>query len=89
MNTFVADPQWGWWIILYFYLGGIAAGAFFMATLIELFGGEEDEGLARAGYLVAFPLISLCGIFVVLCVRSFVLARIARSEGLPDEPRVG
>ena len=66
MNLFVADPNWGWWIILYFYLGGIAAGAFFMATLIELFGGEEDEGLARAGYLIAFPLISLCGLFLVL-----------------------
>src|SRR5437660_1800013 len=66
MNLFVADPNWGWWIILYFYLGGIAAGAFFMATLIELFGGEEDEGLARAGYLIAFPLISLCGLFLLL-----------------------
>lgn len=66
MNFFVADPHWGWWIILYFYLGGIAAGAYFMATLIELFGGEEDEGLARAGYLIAFPLISLCGLFLIL-----------------------
>src|SRR6266567_2773878 len=66
VNLFVADPHWGWWIILYFYLGGIAAGAFFMATLIELFGGEEDEGLARAGYLIAFPLISLCGLFLIL-----------------------
>ena len=34
MNLFVADPHWGWWIILYFYLGGIAAGAYFTATLI-------------------------------------------------------
>src|SRR5262249_8307341 len=28
MNLFVEDPEWGWWIILYFYLGGIAAGAY-------------------------------------------------------------
>ncbi len=27
MNEFVADPHWGWWIVWYFYLGGIAAGA--------------------------------------------------------------
>ena len=27
MNLFVVDPEWGWWIILYFYLGGIAAGS--------------------------------------------------------------
>ena len=30
MNLFVADPEWGWWIIRYFFLGGIAAGAYFM-----------------------------------------------------------
>jgi uncharacterized membrane protein YeaQ/YmgE (transglycosylase-associated protein family) len=33
-------------------------------------------------------MILLCGLFVVLCVRSFVRARIARSEGLPESPRV-
>ena len=40
MNFFVADPEWGWWIILYFYLGGIAAGAYFLSSLIELVGGR-------------------------------------------------
>jgi formate-dependent nitrite reductase membrane component NrfD len=66
MNLFVADPEWGWWIILYFYLGGIAAGAYFMATLIELFGSEADRELSRAGYWIAFPLITLCGIFLIV-----------------------
>jgi formate-dependent nitrite reductase membrane component NrfD len=64
MNLFVADPDWGWWIILYFYLGGIAAGAYFTATLIELMGGDEDRELARLGYWVAFPLVCLCGLFL-------------------------
>jgi formate-dependent nitrite reductase membrane component NrfD len=66
MNTFVADPEWGWWIIGYFYLGGIAAGAYFMATLIDLAGRPEDRPLARVGYLIALPLIMLCGIFLIL-----------------------
>jgi formate-dependent nitrite reductase membrane component NrfD len=65
MNFFVADPQWGWWIILYFFVGGIAAGAYFSATLIDLVGGVADRGLARLGYLIAFPLISLCGLFLI------------------------
>jgi formate-dependent nitrite reductase membrane component NrfD len=65
MNLFVADPQWGWWIILYFYLGGIAAGAYFTATLIELVGGEEDRELPRIGYWTAFPLVCLCGLFLI------------------------
>jgi formate-dependent nitrite reductase membrane component NrfD len=66
MNLFVADPEWGWWIILYFFLGGIAAGAYFMATLIELLGGEEDRELPRIGYWIAFPLVSLCGLFLIV-----------------------
>jgi hypothetical protein len=41
---------------------------------------------AMAGAVSGVLMIVLCGLFVVLCVRSFVLARIARSEGLPDEP---
>ena len=47
MNPFVADPEWGLWITLYFYLGGIAAGAYFVASLIEMFGKEQDRALAR------------------------------------------
>jgi formate-dependent nitrite reductase membrane component NrfD len=66
MNPFVADPEWGWWIILYFFLGGLAAGCYFLATLIELFGHEEDRPLARIGYRVAFPLVVLCGIFLIV-----------------------
>src|SRR5438477_3470604 len=66
MNVFVADPYWGWWIIGYFYLGGIAAGAYFMATLIDLIGGERDRELARIGYWIAFPLVVVCGLFLTL-----------------------
>jgi formate-dependent nitrite reductase membrane component NrfD len=66
MNLFVADPDWGLWIILYFYLGGIAAGAYFMATLIDLMGHDEDRELPRIGYQIAFPLVSLCGLFLII-----------------------
>ena len=38
------------------------------------------------GAVSGVVMVVLCALFVVLCVRSFVLARIARSEGLPDEP---
>jgi formate-dependent nitrite reductase membrane component NrfD len=64
MNYFVANPDWGWWIIGYFFLGGIAAGAYFMATMIDLVGGPEDRPLARVGYLIALPLIIVCGVFL-------------------------
>jgi hypothetical protein len=43
---------------------------------------DLEKASARSGILM----IVLCGLFVILCIRSFVLARIARSEGLPEEP---
>jgi protein NrfD len=64
MNYFVADPNWGWEIIGYFYLGGLAAGSYFLAVLIEWFGSAEDEPLANIAYRIAFPLVSLCGLLL-------------------------
>jgi len=66
MNVFVADPLWGWWIIGYFFLGGIAAGAYFMSTLIDLVGSKEDRELSKIGYRIAFPLILICAVFLTL-----------------------
>jgi len=45
MNLFVADAHWGWWIILYFFPGGIAAGAYFTATLIDVYPPNPDYPL--------------------------------------------
>lgn len=66
MSSFVADPHWGWWIVFYFYLGGIAAGAYFMATLIDLVGADSDRPLARTGYYLAAPLVAICGVLLIL-----------------------
>jgi formate-dependent nitrite reductase membrane component NrfD len=66
MNTFVADPEWGWWIISYFFLGGIAAGAYFMSAIIDLVGRPEDRPLARIGYAIALPLIVICAVLLIL-----------------------
>jgi len=70
MNVFVADPDWGWWIIGYFFLGGIAAGAYFMATLIDLVGRRgQDEEISRIGFRIAFPLIVVCAVFLTLDLK--------------------
>jgi formate-dependent nitrite reductase membrane component NrfD len=66
MDLFVADPEWGWWIILYFFLGGIAAGAYFAATIIDLVGSERERELSRVGYWIAFPMVVLCGLFLTV-----------------------
>ncbi len=66
MNAFVADPHWGWWIVWYFYLGGIAAGAYFVATLVEFVGDEQDRQMGRVGYFLAAPLVAVCGVLLIL-----------------------
>lgn len=66
VGRIVASPEWEWWLVFYFYLGGIAAGAYFMAALIELIGSEEDRELAKVAYYIAFPLVSICGILLIL-----------------------
>jgi formate-dependent nitrite reductase membrane component NrfD len=66
MNYFVADPEWGVWITAYFYLGGIAAGVYFLAVLIEWFGPKEARPLAGIAYRLAFPLVLLCTAFLIV-----------------------
>jgi formate-dependent nitrite reductase membrane component NrfD len=62
----VADPEWGWWVILYFFFGGIAAGAYFLGTLVDLVGAERDRPISRVAYYIAFPLVLLCGILLIV-----------------------
>jgi formate-dependent nitrite reductase membrane component NrfD len=59
-------PQWEWLIVFYFFVGGIAGGAYFTAAVIELVGEPEDRPLARAGYLIAFPLAVLGALLLTL-----------------------
>jgi protein NrfD len=63
---FTASPQWRWLILAYFFLGGLAAGSYFLATLMDMFGKSRDRRLAGVGYLIAFPLVGLCGLVLTL-----------------------
>lgn len=66
VERIVASPHWEWWLVFYFFLGGIAAGSYFMAALIELVGTERDRELAKVSYYIAFPLIIVCTILLIL-----------------------
>jgi formate-dependent nitrite reductase membrane component NrfD len=65
-TLFTAPPEWQWLIVAYFFLGGIAGGAYFIAVLIDLFGDPRDRPLARLGYLVAFPCTVICGLLLIV-----------------------
>ena len=58
--------SWGVWIILYFFLGGVAAGAYFTAALAEIFGDERDRSMAKVGYAIAFPLVLACAALLIV-----------------------
>jgi formate-dependent nitrite reductase membrane component NrfD len=60
----VASPDWGWWVILYFFFGGIAAGAYVIGALVDLVGTERDRPIAKIAYYIAFPLVAICGILL-------------------------
>jgi formate-dependent nitrite reductase membrane component NrfD len=66
MNRYVADPEWGHWIVWYFFLGGIAAGSAALSALATLFGDESDRRATRAADYLGLPLIVLCGIFLTV-----------------------
>ena len=51
---FTSTPHWTWWIVFYFFVGGIAGSAFLLASLLHLFGRPADRPLVRLGYYVAF-----------------------------------
>jgi protein NrfD len=63
---FTAAPHWQWYIILYFFLGGLAGGSYFIAVLIDIFGRPEDRPLARLGYYIAFPLVLVSGLLLTV-----------------------
>src|SRR5712671_4672186 len=63
---FTASPHWRWLILAYFFLGGLAGGSYFLATLLDLFGKGRDRRLVHLGYLVAFPLVCVCGLVLTV-----------------------
>lgn len=63
---FTTNPHWQWYIVLYFFIGGIAGGCYFIATLIDQFGTAADRRLARLGYYIAFPCVLLSGLLLTI-----------------------
>jgi formate-dependent nitrite reductase membrane component NrfD len=63
---FTAAPEWQWLVVLYFFVGGLAGGSYFLAVLIDLFGTPADRRLARYGYYVAFAGALASGILLTV-----------------------
>jgi formate-dependent nitrite reductase membrane component NrfD len=59
-------PNWGWWIVLYFFLGGLTGGVYFAAAWLDLFGDSTDRAAMRLGHLIALPLVIVCSVFLTV-----------------------
>jgi formate-dependent nitrite reductase membrane component NrfD len=63
---FAGTPEWTWYILVYFFLAGLAGGSYFLATLLRYWGRPADEPVARLGFYVAFPAVALCPLLLTL-----------------------
>jgi protein NrfD len=63
---FTTSPHWQWYIVLYFFIGGLAGGCYFLAAVIDLFGRRADRPIARLGYYVAFPAMLVSALLLTI-----------------------
>jgi formate-dependent nitrite reductase membrane component NrfD len=43
---FAAPPGWEWWILGYFFFGGLSGGSYAIGTLLRLVGTAADQRAA-------------------------------------------
>ncbi|HZN40342.1 MAG TPA: NrfD/PsrC family molybdoenzyme membrane anchor subunit [Planctomycetota bacterium] len=63
---FVAPPEWGWYIVWYFYCGGIAGGAYLLGTLLRLRGVARDAPVSRLAFMLSFAAMAVCPVLLTL-----------------------
>jgi formate-dependent nitrite reductase membrane component NrfD len=59
-------PHWGWYVILYFFLGGLAGGLMVIAAGLELVGDTRDSDAIRVVHRLTFPLIIACAFLLII-----------------------
>jgi formate-dependent nitrite reductase membrane component NrfD len=63
---FSGAPHWTWFIIPYFFVGGVAGGACFLAAVLDWFGRPEDRAVVRTGYYIAAGGALLSGLLLTI-----------------------
>jgi formate-dependent nitrite reductase membrane component NrfD len=66
---FVGAPDWTWYILVYFFVAGLAGGSYFLATFLRYWGTPADEPVARLGYYVPLPAVIVGGLMLTLDLK--------------------
>jgi protein NrfD len=63
---FTSSPHWNWLIVVYFILGALAGGTYFLAAMMDLTGRESHRRLARLGYFITLPVLLVIGVVLIV-----------------------
>lgn len=61
----IHKSHWDWWIVGYFFVGGICGAANAIATLARWHGGREGESITRIGRYVSFAMVIPSMVFLI------------------------
>lgn len=64
LESQVPGCEW-YYVALYFFIGGLSAGAYFIGSLVELFGGGRHREVSKIAYYVAFPVLLLAPVLLI------------------------
>jgi Ni/Fe-hydrogenase subunit HybB-like protein len=62
---FASPPQWEWWILAYFFFGGLSGGSYALGTLLRLVGDPRDRSTSQLAYVASFIALIPCPIFLM------------------------
>ena len=64
--SLLQSPHWPFLIDVYFFLGGLAGGAFVIATVANLLDARRYRDVVRVGYYLAFAALAPCPIILIV-----------------------
>ncbi|HEX7335806.1 MAG TPA: NrfD/PsrC family molybdoenzyme membrane anchor subunit [Gemmatimonadales bacterium] len=59
-------PRWGWYVVLYFFIGGLIAGCYAIASALQVVGDPRDREAVRIGHRLAFPGVLVCAVLLIV-----------------------
>jgi formate-dependent nitrite reductase membrane component NrfD len=58
--------HWGWHVVVYFFLSGIAGASYLIAAISALAGPKENRAIVRAGRFLSFVALIPCPLLLIL-----------------------